>query len=74
MPIFGGYVLYTGLLPTIPALILQDAFGLAALGLIWIIFRIRVTSADQWLSPGPTAADGHDQAAGQATLAGRAAR
>jgi alpha-1,2-mannosyltransferase len=72
MPIFGGYLYYTRLTPALPAMILQDAFGLAALGLIWIIFRIRVTSADRWLSPVP-AAEGPDPATGQAALAGKPA-
>ncbi|HEU5416371.1 MAG TPA: glycosyltransferase family 87 protein [Streptosporangiaceae bacterium] len=74
MPIFGGYVYYTHLVPALPAMLLQDGFGLAALGLIWIIFRIRVTSADRWLSPGPALAEGPEPATGPAALAGRHAR
>jgi alpha-1,2-mannosyltransferase len=74
MPIFGGYLYYTRLTPALPALILQDAFGLAALGLIWIIFRIRVTSADRWVSPDSGVAGAPGQAAGPAALAGRPAR
>jgi len=74
MPIFGGYLLFTHLTPELPALILQDAFGLAALGLIWIMFRIRVSSSDQWLPAAVGTAGARDPAAGQAAVPARTAR
>jgi alpha-1,2-mannosyltransferase len=52
LPIVGGYLYYTRLVPALPARILQDAFGIGALALIWVIYRIRVTAADRWLGPG----------------------
>jgi alpha-1,2-mannosyltransferase len=51
MPIFGGYLYFTRTIPAFPALIMEDAFGLAALALIWIIFRIRVRKADRLVPP-----------------------
>jgi alpha-1,2-mannosyltransferase len=72
-PIVGGYLLYTRLVPALPALILQDAFGIAALALIWIIFRIRSTAADSWLGPGPGVPPGPDPATRRPVAAGRSA-
>ena len=74
LPIVGGYLYYTRLIPALPARILQDGFGLIALGMIWVIFRIRVTAADRWAAPGPGPADdGPAPVPRPAGLAGRAA-
>jgi alpha-1,2-mannosyltransferase len=51
LPIFGGYLYFTRTIAPIPSLAMEDSFGLAALALIWLLFRIRVTDADRWALP-----------------------
>jgi alpha-1,2-mannosyltransferase len=72
-PIFGGYLYFTHVIPALPALILEDAFGLAALALIWIIYRIRVTEADRWQPLVPEPPDADPAAERPRTLTGRPA-
>jgi hypothetical protein len=73
MPIFGGYLYFGHIIPALPALIMEDAFGLAALALIWIMYRIRVTDADRALLAGTTGTSGAGPAVEPLPLAGRPA-
>jgi alpha-1,2-mannosyltransferase len=73
MPIFGGYLYFTQTIPALPALIMEDAFGLAALALIWIMFRITVTDADRGLLPAAPQPSGPGPEVQPLPLAGRPA-
>jgi alpha-1,2-mannosyltransferase len=73
MPIFGGYLYFGHIIPSLPALIMEDAFGLAALALIWVMYRIRVTDADRELLAGAAGSAGADPAVEPLPLAGRPA-
>jgi alpha-1,2-mannosyltransferase len=73
MPSFGGYLHVTGAIPALPAVLIGDSFGLAALALIWVMFRISVTDADRWpVLPAPAAAGQSDPAGRPRVPASRA--
>jgi alpha-1,2-mannosyltransferase len=49
LPTYGGYLYFSRILPGLPAMVLTDSFALAALALIWIIWKIAVTDTDRQL-------------------------
>jgi len=63
LPTYGGYLYFYGVIPALPATAVMDSFTLAALALIAIIWKIRVTDADRLSLPAVPAATGPDPAA-----------
>jgi alpha-1,2-mannosyltransferase len=60
LPVFGGYLYFGHVIPALPALVLADAFGLAALALIWVIYcsaRSDRSDAERAAPPAPADPD-----------------
>jgi alpha-1,2-mannosyltransferase len=70
LPLWGKVLLTTGGAPVLVARVVEDAFGLAALALIVIMYRIRYSDADTGLTATSAETDGSAPAAENMLLTG----
>jgi alpha-1,2-mannosyltransferase len=70
LPIFGKHLTVTGAVPIVIGRVLEDSFGLAALILIWVVWRLRGTGPGAIPPPGPAPGGGSAALAERELLAG----
>jgi alpha-1,2-mannosyltransferase len=58
LPIFGKHLTVTGAVPIVIGRVLEDSFGLAALVLIWVVWRLRGTGPHAIPPPAPAPGGG----------------